>query len=372
MRTKQALKNVLSSLILQVVTALSGILLPRFFIELYGSPVNGLVSSITQFISYMSLVEAGIGAAGAVALYKPLADKDDLSVSRIVTAANKFYIRSGMIFVALVAGLVLVYPFAVTEEINDAGFVRWMIVVLSVSGVVDYFFLGKYRVLLTADQRGYVISAAQIAGVVVTLVASIVLMEMEASALAVKSVTAVVYILRSLIVWVYVKKHYKNISFREEPNYGAFGQRWAALLHQVVWMVVNNTGVILMTLLLQGEALAEISVYSVYNMVAYALYSLMNSITSGLGSGFGEVMSKKETTVLRESFSNFEFLFFIIIFIAYTCMAVLFAPFISLYSQSFTDGVVYLRWELVSLFTMVGFVQCMRQPSLTLILAAGH
>lgn len=372
MRTKQAIKNVISSLLLQLVTAVSGILLPRFFIELYGSAVNGLVSSITQFISYMCLVEAGIGAAGAVALYKPLADKDELSVSRIVSAAKKFYIRSGLIFVALVAGLVLLYPFSVDGEINDSGFIRWMIVVLSVSGVVDYFFLGKYRVLLTADQRGYVISAAQILGVVVTLVVSIVLMEMNASALAVKSVTAAVYLLRSLIVWGYAKRHYKNISFREEPNYSAFGQRWAALLHQVVWMVVNNTGIVLMTLLLQGAALAEISVYSVYNMVAYALYSLMNSITSGLGSGFGEVMSKKETTVLRDSFSNFEFLFFMIIFIAYTCMAVLFAPFISLYSQSFTDGVVYLRWELVALFTMVGFVQCLRQPSLTLILAAGH
>ncbi len=372
MRTKQALKNVIFSLLLQVVTAVSGLLLPRFFIELYGSAVNGLVTSISQFITYMTLVEAGIGAAGAVALYRPLADKDDLSVSRIVTAAKKFYIRSGMIFVALVAGLVLLYPYAVTEEINDSGFVRWMIVVLSVSGVVDYFFLGKYRVLLTADQRGYVISAAQILGVVVTLVVSIVLMEMNASALAVKSVTAVVYILRSLIVWAYAKKHYKNISFRAEPDYKSFGQRWAALLHQVVALIVNNLAVVLLTLCLTGDALAQVSVYGVYSMVAVSLQSLMQSITSSLGSGFGEVISKDEKDVLRASFSNFEFLFFVLIFIAYSCMAVLFHPFVSLYSMSFTDGVVYLRWELVVLFTAVGLVQCLRQPANTLILAAGH
>lgn len=372
MRTKQALKNVLSSILLQMATALSGILLPRYFIELYGSPVNGLVSSITQFISYISLVEAGIGAAGAVALYKPLADKDQNAINRIVTAARNFYIRSGLIFVALVGGLIIFYPFIVDSEINDAGFVRWMIAVLSVSGVVDYFFLGKYRVLLMADQRGYVISAAQIAGVVATTAVSILLMELGASALAVKAVTAVVYIMRSLIVWIYAKHHYKKLSFKVNPDYSALGQRWAALIHQVVWMIVNNLAVVLLTVMVAVNALAEVSVYSVYNMVALALIQLMNSVTSALGSGFGEVLSKNEKDVLKESFSNFEFLFFIIIFIAYSCMAVLFHPFISVYSMSFTDGVVYLRWELVVLFTVTGLVQCLRQPALTLILAAGH
>ena len=69
MRTKQAMKNVATSFLLQIVLALSGIIVPKFFIEVFGSSVNGLVSSINQFITYMSLVEAGIGAAGTVALY---------------------------------------------------------------------------------------------------------------------------------------------------------------------------------------------------------------------------------------------------------------------------------------------------------------
>ena len=101
MRTKLAFRNAAASLLLQLTLALSGILLPRFFIAVYGSPVNGLVSSITQFISYMTLVEAGIGAAGTVSLYQPLARGDLPSVSRIVSAARRFYLRSGALFAAL-------------------------------------------------------------------------------------------------------------------------------------------------------------------------------------------------------------------------------------------------------------------------------
>lgn len=371
MRTKQAFKNAMMSLMLQVVLALSGIIIPRFFIALYGSAVNGLVSSITQFISYMALVEAGIGAAGTVALYKPIADGDQSRINSIVSAARSFYNRSGLIFLGLVVALALFYPFAVKNEITDLSFIRTMIVVLSVSGIVDYFYLGKYRVLLMADQRGYVISIAQIMGTVVMTVVCIVLMELNCSALLVKGTNAAIYILRSLIVGLYVKKHYRNVNFKAEPDFKAYDQRWAALLHQVVGMVVNNAAVILLTLMLSENALVEVSVYSVYNLVSYSLYSLTTSISNALGSGFGEVISKGETDVLRRSFSIYEYAFFLVIFIVYTCVAVLLYPFVGLYSASFTDG-VYLRWALVGLFTASGLLQSLRLPGLTLICAAGH
>lgn len=48
MRTKQALKNTISSLLLEVVVAISGLIVPRIFTAAYGSSVNGLVSSISQ------------------------------------------------------------------------------------------------------------------------------------------------------------------------------------------------------------------------------------------------------------------------------------------------------------------------------------
>lgn len=372
MRTKLAFRNAAASLLLQLTLALSGILLPRFFIAVYGSPVNGLVSSITQFISYMTLVEAGIGAAGTVSLYQPLARGDLPSVSRIVSAARRFYLRSGALFAALAVLLTVFYPYAVRSEIQNVSFIRMMVLVLCVNGIVDYFFLGKYRVLLLADQRGYVISVIQIVGTVVMTAASIVLIQLNCSALLVKAVAAVIYLLRSLAVALYVRRHYPKVDFRAEADNAAFAQRWSALLHQVVGMVVNNTDIVLLTLLLARNALAEVSVYTVYNMVAYALSGLLQSISNGLGSGFGQVIASGERDTLRRSFSSYEYVFFLIIFAAYGSMAVLLYPFVGLYSADFTDGVVYLRWPLVALFTAGGLLQSLRLPGLTLITAAGH
>lgn len=372
MRTKQAFKNAVMSLLLQLVLALSGFIIPRFFIALYGSPVNGLVSSINQFISYMGLVEAGVGAAGTVALYRPIAEYDINEVNGIISAARNFYMRSGMIFAVLIAGLTVFYPFAVKNEIQDISFIRTMILVLSINGLVDYFYLGKYRVLLMAHQRGYVISLAQIIGTVIMTAVCVGLMLFGHSALLVKAVAAVIYLLRSLAIGIYVKRCYPHISFKAKPNPTAFSQRWAALLHQIVGMIVNNTGIILLTLFIPEQSLAEVSVYSVYNLVAYALSGAMTSISNGLSSGFGEIISTEEKEVLHRSFSSYEYAFFLIIFVVYTCMGSLLYPFIGLYSDSFTDGIVYLRWPLVVLFTLAGVLQALRLPGLTMICAAGH
>lgn len=372
MRTIQAFKNVITSLFLQVVVAISGILIPQFFIAVYGSEVNGLVASISQFITYMGLVEAGIGAAGMVALFKPLSNKDKNCVNEIMAAAKGFYYKSGYIFVGLVILLIIVYPKIIQGEISDNSFIRIMIFVLSINGIVDYFFLGKYRVLLNADQKAYVISLAQIAGTIVVTIVSLIMIEEGFSAVSVKSIAAIVYILRSIIVAIYVKKKYKWIQFNVTPNYNAFGQRWSALVHQIVSMIVNNTDIVLLTVLLPSKALIEVSVYSVYNMVLYSLTNMLTSISNALGSGFGDVIAKKEKLILRNSFSSYEYMFFIIIFEVYSCMLVLLYPFMELYSGHFDDAALYLRWELVWLFTLSGLLQSLRLPGLTVICAAGH
>lgn len=372
MRTRQAFINAVSSLLLQATLAISGLLVPRFFIAVFGSAVNGLVSSITQFITYISLVEAGVGAAGTVALYRPLADKDTNKINGILSATKSFYLRSGMIFAVLIAALVLLYPTLIKNEIQDVGFIRIMILVLSVNGIVDYFFLGKYRVLLMADQRGYVLYGIQIIGTIVMTVVCILQIHIGCSALLVKGTTAAIYVLRSLAAILYCKRCYPDYNFSSPPAKDAFSQRNAALLHQIVGAIANNTAVVFLTVMLKKDALAEVSVYSVYNLVFYSLTSLLTAVTNGLTPSFGQVISKDEKDVLKRSYSSYEMVIFLIIFVCYTCMAVLLYPFVNLYSASFTDGVVYTRWELVVLFSLAGILQAIRTPGLTIICAAGH
>ncbi|MFQ9662275.1 MAG: hypothetical protein ACLR0M_11315 [[Clostridium] symbiosum] len=98
MRSKQALKNVVSNLFLQIVTAISGLLLPRFYLLVYGSAMNGMVSSVSQFMAYLMLVEAGISAASIVSLYAPLADDNQENINGVLSAVKKilFTVRNAL------------------------------------------------------------------------------------------------------------------------------------------------------------------------------------------------------------------------------------------------------------------------------------
>ena len=109
-RTEKFFKNGLTSALHQIVVMIAGFIVPRIMLTCYGSEINGLVTSITQFISYFNLVEAGLASAATFALYKPLADGDQAKINGVVSASRRFYNISGGIFMGLSTALALVYP----------------------------------------------------------------------------------------------------------------------------------------------------------------------------------------------------------------------------------------------------------------------
>lgn len=68
-------KNLITSIVYQFSVIISGLILPRLLISTFGSEINGLVSSITQFLSFITLFEGGVGAAVLAELYLPIEKK---------------------------------------------------------------------------------------------------------------------------------------------------------------------------------------------------------------------------------------------------------------------------------------------------------
>jgi len=125
-------------------------------------------------------------------------------------------------------------------------------------------------------------------------VLSIFLIKIGANALIVKSVVPIVYIIRTVAIALYAKNHYKYLDFSVKPKKSAFKQKNSALLHQVVGMICNNTDVILLTIMVPVNALVQVSVYTIYNYVSYAITSLFNSISTGIRASFGQVIAEND------------------------------------------------------------------------------
>ncbi len=367
-RSNKFLMNTIASAIYQVVVAVVGIILPRIVMLHYGSEINGLVTSISQIASYFAIVEAGLSGAAVFSLYKPIADRDDNTVSGIVAATQKFYVKSGCIFAALILAMSLLYPFAIKiNRLNNIE-ITLLVMILGVSGAIDFFTLGKYRALLTADQRLYVISFASICYCILNTSIVFALAMLEVNIVIVRAIALLAVFLRTAILCLYCKKKYPSINYKAEPNNAALDKRWDAFYLQLLGGVQQGTPIIILTFMTQ---LVQVSVYSVYNMVMGGISSILDVFMSGLSSSFGEVLAQKEQKTFENAYGDFEIFFYALIAIVFSVAMLMIEPFITIYTAGITDA-VYVSANYAFWCVLNGFIYQIKTPEGMLVISAGQ
>lgn len=197
-RTRKLKLNMITTLIYQTISIVSVFILPRFFLQYYGSDVNGLVSSITQFLAVISLCEGGVGAVVQTALYKPIAENDEKEISRIYKSSTKFFNKIAIILIDYTAILVFVYPHIVNKSF-DTLYTGILIVTLSISLLFQYYFAITYKLILNAAQLIYIQMIVSTVSLVLNIVISIVLMYMGMSIQIVKLASAGIFVLQPLV-----------------------------------------------------------------------------------------------------------------------------------------------------------------------------
>ena len=194
MRKKKLILNSVTSLLTQLMTIICGLIIPRLIISAYGSQVNGLVSSITQFLSVISLLDLGVGAVVQTALYRPLAEKDDLQISKIVVSSDRFFRRIAKILLLYVGLLMVIYPHISNSTFNGL-YISSLIVIVAISSFVQYYWGVTNQILLNADQRIYVQTGLQCIVLVLNAILCYILIKIGASIQLVKLASAVVIII---------------------------------------------------------------------------------------------------------------------------------------------------------------------------------
>lgn len=366
MRSKKTLINIATSLLLQIVVIISSFIVPKLIISEYGSDVNGLISSITQFLAYISLLESGIGPVIKSALYKPLAKKDKKEIGNIIKASENFFKSIGIIFIFYLIILCFLYPLIINKEF-DSLFTISLILIISISTFFEYFFGLTYQLYLESKQEGYVISFLRIGTYILNIIATIILVRFNTSVQIVKLISGLIFIIRPIFTNLYVKNKYK-IDLNDTDNNYKLSKKWDGLAQHIAAIIHNNTDTTVLTIFTK---LSEVSVYSVYFMVVSGIKKIVQSFTGGIDALFGDMLAKDETELLNKSFSTYEFIYFTIITIFYTCTMILIVPFVSVYTKNITDA-NYIRPIFAVILTLSEFAWSIRLPYSSITLAAGH
>ena len=366
MRSKKVVINIISSLILQLVTVICGFIVPRLIIKSFGSSVNGLIASITQFLAYITLLESGFGPVVKSMLYKPIANKDKNQIEKILKASEKFFRTISYIFIIYIIVLCFVLPMVVSNEFNKF-FSLSLVIIISISTFAEYYFGMTYKLYLQAEQRTYVPSFIQIGSTILNTIMIVLLIHFGANIQLVKLFSAIIFIFRPILQNIYVKRKYK-INLKGVSSDYKIKQKWDGLAQHIASVIHNNTDIVVLTIFLNT---IEVSVYSVYLLVVNGVKNLVQAFTGGIDASFGDMIAKDEKESLNYSFRVYELFYFTITTIVFLITLLLILPFISVYTNGITDA-NYYRPTFAYLIVLAEFMWTIRLPYSSITLAAGH
>ena len=350
-------RNLMSGMIYQVVLIVISFLLPRLYLENFGSEINGVLSTIKQIFTYMCLLEAGVGLATTQALYKPVAENEYKSASEILTATSRYYVRTGFIYSALVLVIAIVYSFFVPTGVNS--FIIFSIVILNgIPSLFSYFVQAKYRILMEVDGRKYVINNSETVLQLVSNICKILVLTLTDSLILIQLSYCVLALVQMAYMYFYARKKYKWLDLKAKPDYTAISQKESVLVHQISAMVFNNTDVILLSFLCDFKV---VSVYTIYNIFFSQVQMFITNVISGFSFALGQMFQ-----VDREGFDRlynaYETFYIMATFIIYTLMAVFLLPLIEIYTGGINDA-NYTNALLVFLFVIMNLLSNGKLPS---------
>ena len=314
----------------------------------------------------IAFLELGVGAVVQSSLYKPLADKDNITVSKVITSADKFFRRLGYILTIYVVAMILYYPYLVKQNFSFT-FTATLIVAISIRSFAQYFFGIVNRLLLLADQKAYIQYIAQTAAVIANTTGCYILIAFDCSVQFVYGLTSLIFLLQPLAIHLYIKRDYaldRQIHYDVEP----IKQKWNGVAQHIAAVILSSSDSIVLTTF---STLVNVSIYTVYYLPMSGARLMIMSMISGINALIGNLWAKQDLAELRKVFAWTEWSIHTGTTLIFTLTAILIVPFVQVYTHGVNDA-NYMQPLFGVLLVAANSGYCLRLPYNIMILAAGH
>lgn len=355
--------NTLSTLAHQLVTVLCGLLIPRIMIDCFGSVSYGITVSIAQFLSYITLLEGGIGRVARGALYKPLAEQDEEKVSSVYLAVRRFFTTIGLVFAGYVVVLAVSFHSLAHVTTFTWEYTAALVVGIAIGKFAEYMSGISNMTLLNADQKQYVVNMVYMVTNILNVLLIVILAYCGVDVLWVKIVSSLVFVLRPVLYALYVRKHYR---LRKNGVKAKLPNQFTGIAQHTAYVIQNNTDVLLLTLLADARAVA---VYAVYHLVVFSLRNIATAFTGGMEALLGEMAAKGEQTALRRAYNSYKLILTTLTIMLFGTAAILIVPFMRLYTINATDA-NYIRPAFALILVVAEALNCLTLPCFNLTIAA--
>lgn len=167
-RVHKSLLNAKVNLVFYFLSLFFAFFSRKIFLDCLGAEFIGLTGTLGNILGYLNLAELGVGAAISFHLFKPIQQQNRQQICEILSVFGYLYKRIGQVI--LLGGIIisLFFPLIFNKEEMGIGIIYFAFYSFLGSSLIGYF-INYRQILLTADQKNYLVSIYfQSAGLVKT------------------------------------------------------------------------------------------------------------------------------------------------------------------------------------------------------------
>lgn len=303
-RFKKSTRNVLFSLLSQIIIVIFEALARRFFLQVFSSEYLGLGSTFSSVLNVLSFAELGIGSAIVFSLYKPIAENDHKKIRSYMKVYRNTYLIIGSI-VLLLGSACTPFLNVFVKEMPDIPYVRLIYLLFVFQSGTQYFFSYKIT-FLNANQQNYIFQRMQIVSSVVKLSLQIVSILVFKNYFMYLGSAIFVTISLDIVCSFYVSKKYPFIKGKAEKLDKEEVQQLKKNVFALLLYRVGNTLLVTIDTIIISKMLGVVpaAIYANYHLIiTYSdtfFVSVLGTITPSLGNFMVEAEADKKLELFKK------------------------------------------------------------------------
>lgn len=311
MRTKKSIYNFISDVLPFLILGILSFVRIRFIINNYGSDTNGYMQLITQIFSYLALAEAGFGTAVIYKLYKPLANKDQKTISQIVKGSKVIFKRIALIMTIGSLITAFLIPLFINKGSLTNSFIIIIFLLYTINYLIEYFLVYPYTSLMQADQNQYVFTLSRNIMKIIFGLLELVLMSLKLNLMIIIIINIIFTICYIIYVLRKTKKMYPWLSNDVASDTTAFKMTKDVMVHKLSSLVFSKTDPII----LSAFSLNYVTLYTSYNYILDFITSIVSKLYNALRASYCNIVVSSNDNIEKKYFDMFlSFSFFIACF----------------------------------------------------------
>lgn len=313
MRTKKAIINSLTNILMYFVILLPTFITRKVFLQTLGPELLGLNSLYANIVSLLSIMELGIGTAIIYSLYKPFANKDKSKVKAYLNFYGKFYRNIGILILVLGIGITPFLEIIIKEQVN-LSYAKFYFILFLSNTVSSYLFSYKISILYVA-QENYIVSWWTGISKLVINILQIALLIIYPNFTLYILIQVLIDLIYYIIINYKINKKYPWIKnntevLKNKEKKNLFQNLYALLFHKIGSFIVLGTDNIIISIFINLDAVTQ---YNSYNMVVSAVNNIINRGFQGITASIGNLIAKDTTNKVYRTYKRLFFVNFWII-----------------------------------------------------------